>query len=374
VKLVYAFPEPLPLPRARGLQAVNTVEALAAAGIEVLLAHAPAEERASEDPFAFYEVPRRTNTRAVGLSRSLPWPLARVHSNKLFMSRLARQIEAEGPDAVFVRHIKLARLLRERFPQLPIVYEAHEVFADTAKPANRHQAEADERAALAAASAVIANSQGTARRLAERYTYPRAITVVPNAVERPASLPQKNWARAREDIVYAGSLFPWKGVAELVAAAAELPGCGITIAGGDAPEIEALRARVAENGARVAFVGRVDHGRVRTLLEASCIAVLPNRADAESAFTSPLKLFEYMAAGCAVVASDLPALRELLGEDDAVFAPAGDPGALAAAIRTLADDPERARRLGERLFERSRDYTWQARGERLAAVLKQVVG
>ena len=77
---------------------------------------------------------------------------------------------------------------------------------------------------------------------------------------------------------------------------------------------------------------------------------------------------------CAVVASDLPALRELLGEDDAVFAPAGDPAALAAAIRSLADEPEQARRLGERLFEKSRDYTWQARGARLAAVLKQVVG
>jgi glycosyltransferase involved in cell wall biosynthesis len=373
VKLLYAFPEPLPLPRARGLQAVNTVEALAAAGIDVTLAHAPAGASA-DDPFAFYEVPRRANARAMAISRSLAWPLGRVHSNRLFMSRLAPWIAAERPDAAFVRHVKLARLLRARYPTLPIVYEAHEVFADTAAADRRERAAADEQAALAAANAVVANSNGTARRLAERYAYPREIVVVPNAVERPAAMPRKDWSHASEQIVYAGSLFPWKGVDDLVAAAAELPGCGVTIAGGDAHEIGRLRACVAGNGARVAFVGRIDHGRVRALLEASCIAVLPNRADAESAFTSPLKLFEYMAAGCAVVASDLPALRELLGEGDAMFAAPGDPRALAAAIRALADDPERARRIGERLFDKSSAYTWQARGERLAAVVGRAVG
>jgi glycosyltransferase involved in cell wall biosynthesis len=371
VKVLYAFPEPLPLPRARGLQAVNTVEALAAAGVEILLAHAPPADRASGDPFAFYEVPRRANARSLTVSRALAWPLGRIHSNRLFLSRLARHIESEKPHVAFVRHIKLAALLRARFPSLPIVYEAHEVFGDTAESDNRQRADTDERAALSAASAVVANSHGTARRLAERYAYSGEITVVPNAVERPSSLPSKDWARAREKIVYAGSLFPWKGVADLVAAAAELPGCGITIAGGDPGEIEALKRVAAEDGARVAFVGRIDHGRVRALLEASCIAVLPNRADAESAFTSPLKLFEYMAAGCALVASDLPALRELLGEDDAVFVRPGDPRSLAAGVRALAEDPARASRMGERLFDKTREFTWQRRGERLVEVLER---
>jgi len=372
MKLLYAFPEPLPLPRARGMQAVNTVEALAASGVEVILAHAPADDAAIRDPLAFYEVPRRDNMRAVAISRGLAWPLARLHSNRLFMRRLAGLVEAEQPDAVFVRHIKIARLMRERFSRLPIVYEAHEVFADTAAPDRRSRVEADERAALAAVNAVVANSQGTARRLEALYGA-RDIAVIPNGVERVAAAPKKDWTRVREDIVYTGSLFPWKGVADLVEAASELPGCGITIAGGTAEEIAALKARVRPNGARVAFVGRIDHGRVRALLDSSCVAVLPNRADTESQFTSPLKLFEYMAAGCAVVASDLPALREILGEDDAVFAAPGDPAALAAAIRSLTDDPERARALGERLYAKSAAYTWQARGERLAGVLAGVL-
>ena len=63
-------------------------------------------------------------------------------------------------------------------------------------------------------------------------------------------------------------------------------------------------------GAAVVFSGRIAPAAVRALLEKSCIAVLPNRADADSAFTSPIKLFEYMAAGCAVVAADLPAAED----------------------------------------------------------------
>ena len=82
-----------------------------------------------------------------------------------------------------------------------------------------------------------------------------------------------------------------------------------------------------------------------TQLGASCIAVLPNRDDTDSRFTSPIKLFEYMAAGCALVVSDLPSLREVLGQDDAVWTAPGDAASLASAIRALAEDPERARRL-----------------------------
>ncbi|MDA0226225.1 MAG: glycosyltransferase family 4 protein, partial [Proteobacteria bacterium] len=156
-------------------------------------------------------------------------------------------------------------------------------------------------------------------------------------------------------------------------AAATLSGCTITVAGGDPAEIEALRARVHAEGAAVVFSGRIAPAAVRALLEKSCIAVLPNRADADSAFTSPIKLFEYMAAGCAVVAADLPAVREILGEEDAMWFRPGDPAALAQAIRAQVADPDRSRVLGERLYAKSAAHTWAVRGERLARVLRGIV-
>ncbi len=74
MKLLYVFPEPLPLQRARGIQTVHTVAALAAQGADVTLAYVPS----SEDPFTAYSVARPGNVRLLPESRSLPWPLTRT--------------------------------------------------------------------------------------------------------------------------------------------------------------------------------------------------------------------------------------------------------------------------------------------------------
>src|SRR5512146_806265 len=105
MKLLYAFPEPLPLPRARGLQAVQTVRALAEQQVEVDLCYVPG----AGDPFGACDLSTPEQVTLVPLSRSLPWPLARMHSNRIFATRLARRIIARTPDAIMVRHLKLAQ-------------------------------------------------------------------------------------------------------------------------------------------------------------------------------------------------------------------------------------------------------------------------
>ncbi|HZR68606.1 MAG TPA: glycosyltransferase family 4 protein [Burkholderiales bacterium] len=372
MKLVYPFPEPLPLERARGVQTVHTVAALAAHGVEVLLAYVPA----GDDPFAAYAMTRPAGVELAPVSHRLPWPLGRVHSNRFFAARLARLVDRDVR-AVLARHLKVACLLAERFPELPLVYEAHEVFADTAAPARRAAMRRLEGRVVARAAALVANSGATARRLRELYPVAVPLEVIPNGVDYPQTLPGKDWTLARERVIYAGSFFGWKGVEDLVAAAARLPGFGIRLLGGDAAGIARLRAlyekAAGAGGARVDFAGRVPHGEVAGELARACIAVLPNRADPDSAFTSPIKLFEYMAAGCALVASDLPSVREVLATDDAEWVAPGDAAGLAAAIRALADDPARASRMGERVREKARAYTWSARGERLARIVRPLL-
>jgi glycosyltransferase involved in cell wall biosynthesis len=369
VKLVYVFPEPLPLERARGIQTVHTVAALAAQGIEVTLAHVPS----SGDPFAAYSVAMPAKVRLLPVSRSLPWPFVRMHSNRFFAARLARHIDPRESPVVMARHLKAAALLLERIPRLKLVYEAHEVFADTARPRRRGSTERLERSVVKRAAALVANSNATAARLRALYEINAPIEVIPNGVEYPESLPAKDWQRAPERIVYAGSFFSWKGVDDLADAARALSGFRIRLIGGSEHRITELRARAGNAGAALDFTGHIPHGRVAAELARACIAVLPNRADPDSAFTSPIKLFEYMAAGCALVVSDLPSVREVLDQDDAVWTAAGDAVGLADAIRALAEDPERARRLGARVREKARGYTWAARGERLARIVRRLL-
>jgi glycosyltransferase involved in cell wall biosynthesis len=227
-----------------------------------------------------------------------------------------------------------------------------------------------ERTVVEGAAALVANSAATAMRLRALYDVAAPIEVIPNGVEYPESIPEKDWTRASERIVYSGSFFAWKGVDDLADAARALPGFAVRFVGGSEERIAALRARAGSEGAVLDFTGHIPHGSVAAELARACIAVLPNRADPDSAFTSPIKLFEYMAAGCALVVSDLPSVREVLHQDDAVWTVPGDAAALADAIRALAKDPDRARYLGSRVREKARRYTWTARGERLARVLQ----
>jgi glycosyltransferase involved in cell wall biosynthesis len=371
VKLVYPFPEPLPLDRARGIQTVHTARALAGHGMTVVLVYVPA----GTDPFRAYGVPRTPGIELAPISHRLPWPLSRVHSNRIFGARLVRAIDWSSIGAVLARHLKIARFLQDRFPSIPLVYEAHEVFADTVAPARRDRMAGLEGAVVERAAALVANSGATAARLRELYRSAAAVEVIANGVDYPETLPEKDWARAGEGVIYAGSFFGWKGVEDLVAAAASLGGFRVRLLGGDDAGVARLRGlyRDAGDGARLEFAGRVPHAQVAAELARACIAVLPNRADPDSAFTSPIKLFEYMAAGCALVVSDLPSLREVLDADDALWVAPGDAAGLARAIRALAGDPARAKRMGERVRAKARRYTWNARGERLARIVRPLL-
>jgi glycosyltransferase involved in cell wall biosynthesis len=105
------------------------------------------------------------------------------------------------------------------------------------------------------------------------------------------------------------------------------------------------------------------------------VLILPNRPSAISTdFTSPLKLFEYMASGRPIVASDLPSFREILRDgENALLVEAGNPQALVAGITRIKDDPALAARLARQAAADVRDYTWPRRAERLEAYFRTVV-
>jgi len=105
------------------------------------------------------------------------------------------------------------------------------------------------------------------------------------------------------------------------------------------------------------------------------IFVLSNPASVISSHaTSPLKLFEYMAAGKAIVASNLPAIAEILTNDiNAVLVEPGDAEALAAGIRTLAADADLRNRLGDAARRDVAEYSWKRRAERLEALFTEVL-
>jgi len=166
-----------------------------------------------------------------------------------------------------------------------------------------------------------------------------------------------------------------KGVGLLVDALQGVEGGHLAVVGGPEEMVETLRRRWAGAGldeTRFLAAGQVPPDRVPLYLSAFDVCALPHPWTEHFAYyTSPIKLFEYMASGRAIVASDLPGFAEVLHHDEsALLVPPGDTAALAAAITRLRDDPALRIRLAEHastlVLAR---YTWAARAEAIRAFI-----
>ncbi|HUS17423.1 MAG TPA: glycosyltransferase family 4 protein [Chloroflexia bacterium] len=245
--------------------------------------------------------------------------------------------------------------------------------------ADRAAAEAVAARVFGAATALLAVSTEVATYLAQ---YPAArgrVQVVPNGVD-PARFPagRPSGPRSRFTVGFVGTLKPWHGLATLVAAFALLharvPAARLLIVG-DGPERAGLEADLdaCGLGAVAEFTGAVDPAQIAGHLAEMDVAVAPYPARADFYF-SPLKLYEYMAAGVPVVASCIGQIADVLRDGETgLLCPPDDPAALAVALDRLREDPALGRRLGAAARAAvMRDHTWDAVADRILALAQPV--
>lgn len=143
-------------------------------------------------------------------------------------------------------------------------------------------------------------------------------------------------------VVYAGQLFSWKGTDTLIAAAEYLTDpVTIHIVGGLGRDLERskiLARNLSVGSDRIVFHGQRPAEDIPAWLRAANIVVIPNTAKERISLedTNPLKLYEAFAAQAAIVASDIPSIREAAGGAVVYFVPPDDPQALAEKILELS--------------------------------------
>ncbi|MBW3626442.1 MAG: glycosyltransferase family 4 protein [Actinobacteria bacterium] len=294
---------------------------------------------------------------------------------------LAEALAAAGPfDLVYERYSLWSRagMAEARRAGVPGVLEVN---APLVEEQARHRvlvdragAEAVARGVLADATVVAAVSEEVAAWARQWSPAPSRVHVVANGVDPERIRPAPRAPDPETFTVgFVGTLKPWHGLDTLVDAMALLagdPGWRLLVVG-DGPEAPALARTVEQRGlaASTELTGAVDPAAVPGHLARMDVAVAPYPA-LDGFYFSPLKLYEYLAAGLPVVASSVGQVAEVLDHGrTGVLCPPGDPAALAAALAGLRADPRRCQALGRAgRAEVVRRHSWCQVVERVLAL------
>ena len=200
------------------------------------------------------------------------------------------------------------------------------------------------------------------------------IQVAPDGSDDVTDLEQIEHWPGRKDVLqvgYVGHLYPGKGMEVVTALTRQMPEVDFHIIGGMERDIAFWKNEVKSDN--IFFHGFVPQNRVSRHINSLHVCLLPNQEKILaygsndrpsrniSDYTSPLKLFDYMAHKKAIIASDLPILREVLNETNALLVKHDDIRAWSAAIDSLRNDDLREK-IGDSAYKDFlKNYTWDIR-------------
>lgn len=385
-RLVYLSNNRLPTEKAHGLQIVQMCEALADAGYAVTLV-APRrfntrEMRAVRSLWDHYGVRRAfafTRLPCLDLFPLFPrYAVAFLVQTFTYLLAILAWLPFQRADLLYTRDLFIGAALALLRPRTPLIYEVHQV----------HHSRLGRRlqGVLARRAHVVAITEGLAAHLRELGA--ERVLVAHDGIRaaRFDGLPARAVAKkalgiAPEAFVvgYAGRLHTMdmsKGLDTLIEAIARATEAGaavhLLLVGGPETGVHAVRQQWAALGLpvdRLHPAGQVPPDEVPCHLAAMDVGAMPLPWTEHFAYhASALKLFEYMAAGCAVLASNLPSTAEVVRDGwSALLPPPGDAPAFAEAIVRLWQDPALCARLGAQAQQDAASYTWGARAARIRA-------
>lgn len=231
-----------------------------------------------------------------------------------------------------------------------------------------HQAHWPGRFVLNLADVVATVSQTSRQEIMSRHLTDRPVTVVYNAPPRFCSTTDQT--AVKRELVFMGSLMPYKNAETLIRALPFLPEYRLHLAGrGTSDRLDALRAVADRHGVmdRVTFWNGASDTEYAGILATATASVSASKAEGFG-----LPLIEAMSSGVPFIGTDMPIFREV-GGDAALFFDADFPADLAAKVRQV-EDPVTRSRLTELGHAQAAKFSWEGSAARLYEVMQELVG
>lgn len=395
-RLIYIANARLPTEKAHGYQICKMCEAFAESGAEVQLwhpyRHQPDGKLRAQSVFDFYGIRRLFQVKTfrtwdpVRLSSHIPerWFTRVFFANAVILGLYAAlRARREKAEIFYTRDIATAYWLTKL--GLPTAYEAHVV-------PKRAQRDLLRRIARSSALRLVVVLTSFIKEEFLKMGFPdENIAVLPDSVDLSlfADLPNKKECRERlglpVDRLIVGYIGRFrtmdleKGIPELVQAMTYFRSPNgkeplLLCVGGPMDAVPAyldLARRLGVNEAMLRFVDLVPNREVPFWMRACDVVTIPwGWTEFSAYYTSPLKLFEYLAAGVPIVASDLPSIREVLQHgENAWIVECGRPSALAEGIKAIVDNRRIADYLAKRASSDARRYTWLGRARAILGAI-----
>ncbi|MGI2903583.1 glycosyltransferase [Tolypothrix sp. VBCCA 56010] len=168
-------------------------------------------------------------------------------------------------------------------------------------------------------------------------------------------------------VVYSGALYPFKGVDLLIDVAKDLPHVQFVFAGGKEEQVQAYQQMAREKQVtNTTFLGYIEHHKLGSLLQAADILAHPHCSGNASTFTSPLKFFDYMAAGTPIVSTEIPPLMEFKPANVvAAWCEPDNPQEFARCIKHVLETRPRKIEGYSNSLEFVKQFTWENRIQKI---------
>lgn len=312
------------------------------------------------------------------------------NTQKIFFLMVRRWLKRNPVDAIYTRNLKMARFLLSQKLGIPVIFESHEIFAQSfkeshdlsqAKNQRKHKVLLEnEHLVYQNAAAIVVLTSFLEEDIRRHYNVDTPCIISPDGVDSVAAnealMTVAQSPSIPVSILYLGSLHPWKGIPTAISAMRHVTGARLTIAGGNAEQITTLSALAEQEGvtAKIDFLGYVNPLQRFHEIARHDICILPlTKTSIASRYTSPLKLFEYMAMGKAIVIADLPSIREVVDESSVFFAESENSEDLGRVLQRVVDDRNEAQKRANAALALAKTLTWDNRAQQISSIIHHLL-